>query len=105
MWSQAMSQNPSNKNLEDKLDSIAEDVVVIRIMMAKQEGNLSRNTDSLETHMARTLAAENRIEMLKTDIDKLDKHKERVIGALQILMVVGAIATFLFSSGILKRLV
>lgn len=100
-----MSQNPSNKNLEDKLDSIAEDVVVIRIMMAKQEVNLSRNTDSLEDHMSRTVAAEKRIEMLQTDITKLDKHKERVVGALQILVVIGAVTAFLFSSGILAKLV
>lgn len=100
-----MSQNPSNKALEDKLDSIAEDVVVIRIMMAKQEVNLARNTDSLEAHMSRTEAAEKRIEMLQEDVTKLDKHKERVIGALQILALVGAITAFLFSSGILKKLV
>ena len=92
-----MSQNPSNKNLEDKLDSIAEDVVVIRIMMAKQEVNLSRNTDSLEAHMKRTDLNEDRILKLENQLNKF-------LGAMVAISGFCAVIYALHSMGILGKL-
>lgn len=98
-----MSQE--TKTLEIKIDKIIEDMGDVKVTLARHEVFHETNTKSLSEHMARTKAAEQRIEMLTKEVNTLEKHKERVTGALLILPVIGAIITALYSMGILHKLI
>lgn len=53
--------------LEEKLDKVAEDIVDIKVTLA-------RNTASLDEHMRRTLATEESLDILKSEIKPIEDH-------------------------------
>lgn len=95
------------RRLEDKLDRVAEDIVDIKVTMA-------RNTQSLEEHMRRSLANEEAIDILKQEVKPIEEHVVYVNRAVRhvvsfikttasIATVVGtviAILSFLHSLGL-----
>lgn len=59
-----MSSDEFNNRLMDKVDKTSEDITEIKIILAKQEQHLGE-------HIRRTALAEERIELLYTDIQPL----------------------------------
>lgn len=97
--------SPSNKTVEQKLDVVIEDLTDVKVTLARHEVYHETNTESLKEHILRTKINEERLEMLKNEVNSLEKHKEQVVGALKILMVVGAVVAGLHSMGILQKLI
>lgn len=91
----------ADTRVEQKLDRVQQDVNEIKVILA-------RNTTSLEEHMRRTAIAEERIELVQTQVnDKLEpvrKHVVMVNTTLKVLAAAGAVVLFLKQLGILDKL-
>lgn len=102
-------------DVHERLDIMAEDIVDLKIVSAKQELNLAKNTeilgelkDSVVTHVKRSDAtdklvslAEKKIELLE---QKLENKKENDKLVWTVLCAVGAILLALKELGILDKL-
>lgn len=91
----------SKMTVEDKLDKIMEDIVEIKIDMA-------RNTDSLELHIKRSDMLESKLDQdygkLEDKIKPMISFYERSKGALWILVALGSILLGLKELGVLSKL-
>jgi hypothetical protein len=85
-------------NLDNKLDKIASDVQDIKIVLARQDVILEKNTESLNAHMARTFANEKRI-------DQVEKYMYRSMGFTGAVILLISVIAWLYSNGILTKLV
>ena len=88
-----------SKEVEDKLDKIQEDITDIKITLAA-------NTSSLQEHMRRTAIAEDRIELIQsemnTQLTPIKSHVTMVNTALKVLAALGAILLGLHQLGLIK---
>lgn len=102
-------------DVQEKLDIMAEDIVDLKIVCAKQELNLEKNTeilgelkDSVIIHVKRSDATDKLIALAEKKIDLLDqkienkKENDKLIWT--ILSAVGAIFLALKELGIFDKL-
>lgn len=73
-----------NDKFEGKLDKMHDDIVEIKVIMA-------RNTGSLEQHMERTAIAEENITLLRADVEPIKVHVAKVQGGMAFAMLVAKI--------------
>jgi predicted nuclease with TOPRIM domain len=73
---------------DSKLDKIRDDVNEIKVTLAKIEGTLERNTDSLIEHVKRTDLLETKVELLKTEVLPLLPELKRVLKYWPILSAI-----------------
>jgi len=87
--------------IEKKIDKIQEDITEIKQTLVK-------NTASLDLHIYRTTLAEQRIEELHDEDnkmkDKLDAHINQIKGAAKMIALIGSILVALWQMGILAKL-
>lgn len=75
------------EQVENKLDRISEDITEIKVIM-------ERNTSSLEYHIKRTDIAEEKHDLLKTEVDYVMDHVKKVNWIFKIVAIVGAVVLF-----------
>lgn len=68
------------RELFAKIDKIAEDIVDIKITSVKQEVTLALQKDVLDEHIRRTSIAEERIEMIRTELEPIKNHISKIQG-------------------------
>ena len=73
----------SNK-LEEKLDKMHDDIVEIKVTMA-------RNTASLEHHVERTAIAEENISIIRKEMEPIKAHVNKVEGGIAISSLVAKV--------------
>jgi len=57
-----------DNKLYQKVEKIAEDITVLKVIAAKQEQNLLRNTEDLKLHMKRSDKLEEQVDLYKSAI-------------------------------------
>ena len=75
-----MADNPRFDKLEAKIDGISEDIVEIKLIMA-------RNTSSLEEHMRRSDLNEEAVRILKSELKPVEDHVKKVEGVTSFLLI------------------
>lgn len=78
-----------------KLDRIAEDIIEIKISTASISTTLTAQKESLDYHIRRTDALEDRLELLKSEVDKSKGMKELTLFLLKAGSLIAAVITAL----------
>jgi hypothetical protein len=104
---------------EEKFLRIADDITELKVTLAKQEVNaensnkiLDRLTESVETHVRRSAALENLVELVRSEtaakieseILPIKAHVHFVKGAIYTLGILGALLMALQQLGILQKI-
>lgn len=102
-----------------KFAKLAEDIVELKVTVAKQEVNLEnqskildRLTDSVELHIRRTAALEDLVEIVRSEIDSkieteikpIKTHIHFVKGAIWAAGIIITVIGALYKVGILQKL-
>lgn len=73
------------------LEKISEDIVDIKVTLAKQETLLSKQEKSLDEHVKRTNLLEDKVEILRDEVTKSKGIKEFILFIAKISSLIGAI--------------
>lgn len=69
----------NNKEIDEKVDKISDDIVDIKVSMARIDETLASQNKSLEHHIKRSDALEDQVGLLKEYVDKKNGSKELMI--------------------------
>ena len=80
------------ERLENKVDKISDDIVDIKVTLAE-------NTASLKEHMRRSLANEEALAVLKSEVKPIEEHvmfvNKSIKAMINLVKVVGGVLTIL----------